>query len=90
MTPKHFQIILNLHRPPRNSSGLLRNFSGTSYLCTLATSMFPKRSPTIVKTISVLPSIRECTDMAETLPPMTVMEPLMTMMVPVHSRINHR
>ena len=55
MTPTHFQIIPNLHQPPRNSSVL----SGTSYLCTLATPMFPKCSPSVVKTLSVLPSVRE-------------------------------
>ena len=36
-----------------------RTVFGTSYLCTLATPMFPKRSPSIVKTLSVVPSVRE-------------------------------
>ena len=33
------------------------NFSRTSYVYTLATPMFPKRSPSVVKTLSVLPSV---------------------------------
>ena len=66
MTPKHFSdhseltsISLELFR---SSLELFRSFwslSRTSYLCTLATPMFPKRSPSIVKTLSVLPSVRE-------------------------------
>ena len=46
----------------RSSPELFRsfwNFSGTSYLRTLATPMFLKRSPSIVKTLSVLPSVGE-------------------------------
>ena len=36
-----------------------RNLSETSYLCTQATPIFPKRSPNVVETLSVLHSVRE-------------------------------
>ena len=48
--------------PFRSSPELFRsfwNFPRTSYLCTLATRMFPKHYPSVVKTLSVLPSVRE-------------------------------
>ena len=66
MTPKQFpdhpELTLVSPKLFRSSPELFRscwNLSETTYLFTYATPVFPKRSPSIVKTLSVLPSVQE-------------------------------
>ena len=59
MTPKHFPDHSELTSVSPELFRSCRNLSENSYLCTQVTPMFPKRSPSVVKTLSVLPSVRE-------------------------------
>ena len=96
MTVKHFpdhseltSVSLELFRSSPELFHSCWNLSENSYLCTQATPMFPKHSPSIIKNLSVLPSVREYPGYGRDPPANDRQGALDDYDAPVHSRINH-